>query len=166
MHKNLQIIKEQFYDTCGFEFTNLSINAESLEYGACTFKLNGRLIQYRVSKITPTKTGQFVTIWKRNKNGITEPFDSKDDFDFIIITSISDENSGQFIFPKSILIEKGIITSKGKKGKRGIRVYPPWNKTTSEQAEKTQKWQINYFVHTTTNQESNCTLFKSLLAIK
>lgn len=173
MDTNLKIIKEHFYNTCGFEFTNLSINSESLEYGACSFKLNGKLMQHRVSKITPAKTGQFVTIWKRNKNGISEPFDSKDEFDFVIITSIRDENGGQFIFPKSILIEKGIITSNGKEGKRGIRVYPPWDKTTSKQAEKTQKWQSEYFIHFTNinsslnniaSQELKCTLLKSLLA--
>ena len=43
-------------------------------------------IQHRVSKITPTKNGQFVTLWKRNQNGITEPFDINDEIDFIIIT--------------------------------------------------------------------------------
>ncbi len=166
MHPNLKIIKEQLYDTCGFEFTNLSINSESLEYGACSFKLSGNKIQHRVSKITPTKTGQFVTIWKRNKNGITEPFDSKDNFDFVIITSVCNENIGQFIFPKSILVEKGIITNNNNEGKRGIRVYPSWDKTTSKQAEKTQKWQINYFLNISRNQESKCTLFKSLLAKK
>ena len=59
---------------------NLKWNLESAEYGACSFKLNGKTIQFRVSKITPTKTGQFVTIWKRNKEGITEPFDNADNF--------------------------------------------------------------------------------------
>ena len=63
-----------------------------------------------------------MTIWKRNKDGITEPFDTSDDFDFVIITARNDNNFGQFIFPKSILADKGIITRKGKEGKRGIRV--------------------------------------------
>jgi len=49
------------------------------------------------------------------------------------------------VFPKSELINKGIITTNKKDGKRGFRVYPKWNKTTNKQAEKTQKWQLNYF---------------------
>lgn len=146
IHSDLKVVKELVYDKCGFDLSNLEQNLESVEYGACSFELNGKPIQYRVSKITPTKTGQFVTIWKRNNDGITEPFDISDDLDFIIITSKSGNNFGQFIFPKAILADKGIITKNGKDGKRGIRVYPPWDITTNKQAEKTQLWQTKYFL--------------------
>ena len=145
-HSDLKIAKELVYDKCCFNLTDPKLNAESLEYGACSFVLNCLTIQHRVSKITPTKTGQFVTIWKRNTKGITEPFDISDDLDFIIITSKNGDNFGQFIFPKSILAEKGIITKNGKEGKRGIRVYPPWDIATNKQAEKTQSWQSKYFL--------------------
>ena len=74
IHNDLKIVKELVYDKCGFDLTDLKQNLESKEYGACSFVLNGKTIQQRISKITPTKTGQFVTIWKRNENGITEPF--------------------------------------------------------------------------------------------
>jgi hypothetical protein len=87
MHSDLEIVKELIYDKCGFDLTNLKQYSESIEYGACSFVLNGKTIEYRLSKITPTKIGQFVTIWKRNKDGIIEPFDILDDIDFIIITS-------------------------------------------------------------------------------
>ena len=145
IHNDLKIVKELVYDKCGFDLTDLKQNLESKEYGACSFVLNGKTIQQRISKITPTKTGQFVTIWKRNENGITEPFDNSDDFDFVIITARNDNNFGQFIFPKSVLADNGIITQNGKEGKRGIRVYPPWDIPTSKQAEKTQLWQTKYF---------------------
>ncbi|CAM4449322.1 MepB family protein [Flavobacterium terrigena] len=138
-------IKELVYDKCNFEFSNLLIDSESEEYQACSFKLNSFQIIHRLSKITPTKIGQFVTIWKRNDKGITAPFDVSDDFDFIVITSKSEENLGQFVFPKSVLLEKGIISNNNTSGKRGIRVYPPWDIPTSKQAEKTQNWQIKYF---------------------
>lgn len=134
------------YAKCGFTLTNFQLHTESSEYGACAFELNNHKVEYRISKITPTKTGQFVTIWKRNNEGITAPFDISDTIDFIVITSKSGDKIGQFIFPKSVLVEKGIITSNGKQGKRGIRVYPPWNSATSKQAEETQRWQTNYFV--------------------
>ena len=110
IHSDLNVVKELVYDKCGFYLSNLKQNIESSEYGACTFELNGKRVQQRISKITPTKTGQFVTIWKRNKDGITEPFDTSDDFDFVIITARNENNFGQFIFPKSVLAYKGIIT--------------------------------------------------------
>lgn len=135
----------QVYDKCNLQFSNLEIDSESIEYMACSFKLNSFKIINRLSKITPTKIGQFVTIWKRNDKGITMPFDVSDNFDFIIITSKSGENLGQFVFPKSILLEKGIISNNNTSGKRGVRVYPPWDFPTSKQAEKTQSWQIEYF---------------------
>ncbi|MFA6403276.1 MAG: MepB family protein [Salinivirgaceae bacterium] len=87
LYNDLEIVKELVYDKCGFCITNLKLNSESAEYGACSFVLNGMLIEYRVSKITPTKTGQFVTIWKRNQNGITVPFDLMDDIDFVVINN-------------------------------------------------------------------------------
>ncbi len=133
------------YAKCGFTLTNFQLHSESSEYGACSFELNNHKVEYRISKITPTKTGQFVTIWKRNNKGITAPFDVSD-LDFIVITSKSGDKIGQFIFPKSVLLEKGIITSSGKQGKRGIRVYPPWDNANSKQAEQTQRWQTNYFM--------------------
>jgi hypothetical protein len=141
----LQKVKELVYDTCNLEFSNLVIDSESAEYQACSFKLNLFEIIHRFSKITPTKIGQFVTIWKRNNKGITAPIDCSDNFDFIIITSTSSENLGQFVFPKALLIEKGIISYNSTSGKRGIRVYPPWDIPTSKQAKKTQIWQTKYF---------------------
>jgi hypothetical protein len=146
LYAELKIVKELLYDNCGFELKNLKLNSESVEYGACTFELDGQKIEHRVSKITPTKTGQFVTIWKRNRNGVTEPFDILDGIDFIVITAKSGDKIGQFIFPKSVLADKGIITQNGKGGKRGIRVYPKWDTVTNKQAEKTQNWQTKYFV--------------------
>lgn len=145
-YPDLQVVKDLVYDKCNFVMTNLKPHTESVEYAACSFQLNDWKIEHRLSKITPTKTGQFVTVWKRNENGITEPFSIQDDIDFIVITSGSEKRIGQFIFPKSVLAAKGIITSHGKQGKRGVRVYPPWDIVTNKQAEKTQSWQINYFV--------------------
>ena len=44
------------------------------------------------------------------------------------------------------MADKGIITRNGKEGKRGIRVYPPWDIPTNKQAEKTKIWQAKYFL--------------------
>ena len=164
IHSDLKVMKELVYDKCGFDFTNLKQNLESKEYEACSFELDGKTVQYRCSKITPTKIGQFVTIWKRNKDGITEPFDILDELDFIIITSKSGNNFGQFIFPKSVLADNGIITRNGKEGKRGIRVYPPWDITTNRQAVKTQSWQTKYFLTIKNDNSTELDLVMKLLA--
>lgn len=160
---DLKFAKALVYDKCGFAMTNLKLNSEGEAYGACTFQLNANKIEYRVSKITPTKTGQFVAIWKRNMAGITAPFHVLDDIDFFIITSKNCDNFGQFIFPKSVLAAKGIISTKDKGGKRGIRVYPPWDIVTNKQAERSQKWQTQYFLTIKDDKSIDLSLIKRLL---
>lgn len=92
-------------------------------------KGNNRLIYkdyiQKEAKITPIKIGQFVSIWKRNKDGLTKPYDKEDDINGILIGTSNDTFSGFFVFPKNVLLEKNILSIKGKGGKRGIRVYPP-----------------------------------------
>lgn len=161
---DLSIAKELVYDKCGFELTHLLAEPESTEYGAFTFRLNGKKVKHRASKITPTKTGQFVTIWKRTQNGITAPFEVSDDIDLLIITARGEHHLGQFIFPKSTLLDKGIISGPTQAGKRGMRVYPPWDKVTNKQAEKTQKWQTAYFLEISDQKPVNVAQAKKLLA--
>jgi hypothetical protein len=142
--KDLIVIQQILFEKCNFKVTPLH-ETESSEYGACTFVLNNLNILFRTAKITPTKTGQFVTLWKRINQGSIQPFDSTDSIDLFIITTRKDNQFGLFIFPKSVLITKEIVSDK-KEGKRAIRVYPPWDSTTSKQAQKTQKWQLEYFL--------------------
>ncbi|KXX67241.1 MepB family protein [Flammeovirga sp. SJP92] len=145
MYKTIEKIKTEVYDECSFQFSDFEIEHESQEYEACRFKLNGMNILSRKSKITPKKVGQFVTFWKRNQEKVTAPFNASDPIDFYVVNVQQDEKTGQFVFPKSVLIKKGIMTTNKKEGKRGFRVYPSWNNTTNKQAERTQKWQLNYF---------------------
>jgi hypothetical protein len=146
IHKDLLVAKEFVYTRCGFECTQLIAEIESADYGAYTFNLNELSVKYRVAKITPTKIGQFVTLWKRFENGPIRPFDITDDIDMFIISTRNDNHFGQFIFPKSALYKKGIVADKHKEGKRAIRVYPPWDTTVNKQAQKTQRWQLDYFL--------------------
>lgn len=132
---------------------NSVVEPESTEYGACRFELNDLNILFRTAKITPTKTGQFVTLWKRISKGPIQPFDSSDSIDFFIISVRKENQYGLFIFPKSVLIHKEIV-SDIKEGKRAIRVYPPWDTTASKQAQKTQKWQLDYFFEISQNSTS------------
>ena len=85
-------------------------------------------------------------MWKRkNEKSAIEPFDISDNIDLFVINVKIETHFGQFVFPKSVLVEQGIITDK-KEGKRAIRVYPIWDLTESKQAKKTQKWQLDYFL--------------------
>ena len=162
---DLQLAEKLLYNECGFQLQNLIWNSESANYGACSFELNNKLIQYRVANITPSKIGQFVAIWKRNNNGITVPFDFFVSLDFMIISVRDSENFGQFIFPKSVLVSHGIISQNEKGGKRGIRVYAPWDKPENKQAIKTQAWQVNYFVEIRENSHLDLEFVKKNLSI-
>ena len=133
------------YHKCDLNISNFVTEPESKEYNACQYQIDGRLVICRTAKITPKKVGQFVTFWKRNKQGITEPFSEKDNFHYFVINVNTENSKGQFVFPKSVLIAKGIISTQKKDGKRGFRVYPIWDTATSKQAERTQQWQLDYF---------------------
>jgi hypothetical protein len=164
--KDFIYIKKLLANNYNFEITQPVLEPESSEYGACTFVLNNLNIRYRTAKITPTKTGQFVTLWKRINQGPIQPFDSNDPIDLFIISTRKDNHFGLFIFPKSIAIEKGIVTNGNKEGKRAIRVYPPWDVTTSKQAQKTRKWQLDYFLKIPQDQTMDLNLAKTLFLLE
>ena len=145
MDKNLTQIKTEIFDKLSLKISKIHNEPEGTEYDACQFELDGIKIISRSSKITPKKAGQFVTFWKRNRNGETEPYSENDQFDFYVINARSGDRFGQFVFPKSILIQKAIISTVKKEGKRGFRIYPIWDQPGNKQAEETQKWQLNYF---------------------
>lgn len=145
MNKTVSNINTAVYNKLNLQISNFSLESESKEYDACKFEINNRKIICRNAKITPKKVGQFVTFWKRKENGPIEPFTETDGFDFLVVNAQSGDKLGQFVFPKSELIKKSIISSTVKEGKRAFRIYPIWDKVTSKQAERTQKWQLAYF---------------------
>lgn len=72
--------------------------AESAEYGACRLGLDGSVLVFRVAKTTPTKIGQFVTIWKRPHPGADiAPLDSEDGVDFVVVSVADARHQGQFV---------------------------------------------------------------------
>lgn len=166
IHADLLLAKELLYDSCGFECSLPEKEKESAEYGAYLFQLNNKSIVFRVAKITPTKIGQFVTLWKRIGKGPIQPFDFTDAIDLIVISVRKDNRVGQFVFPKSILCEKGIISTTNKEGKRAIRVYPPWDEAINKQAQKTQQWQLDYFLEIPTEQPVNIEHAKMLYGLQ
>ena len=145
VHPDLLEAKKLAYEPSGLICQNLIKEAESEGYGACTFEINNRHIKFRTGKITPTKIGQFVTLWKRIGGGPILPHDMADLVDLFVVSVRSTEFFGQFVFPKAVLHEKGILSKEGKGGKRAMRVYPPWDTALNKQANKTQAWQLRYF---------------------
>lgn len=120
---------------------------ESAEYGACRFELAGRAVVFRVAKNTPTKIGQFVTIWKRTRpSDEIAPLDSGDGVDLVVVSVADATHCGQFVFNQYALLKYGVMSRDGHGGKRAMRVYPPWTKPTARDAIKTQEWQLRYFV--------------------
>lgn len=61
---SIDLISDLYKAKC----SELTIEKESSEYGACKFKYSSMNITFRSAKTTPTKIGQFVTLWKRIGN--------------------------------------------------------------------------------------------------
>jgi hypothetical protein len=121
--------------------------AESAEYAACRFGLNGYQVAFRVARTTPTKLGQFVTIWKRETpDAEIAPLGAADGVAFVVVGVADTRHRGQFIFDRRSLIERGVFSVGGKGGKRAIRVYPPWSQPIAKDAVRTQHWQLRHFL--------------------
>lgn len=106
IHPDLLAAQTVAYKPMGLICNNLVSKAESQDYGACSFEINNKIIEFRVAKITPTKIGQFVTFWKRIGNGPIMPYDMSDSFNLLIVSVRNAHHFGQFIFPKNILWQK------------------------------------------------------------
>ena len=131
---------------------------ESVKYEALNFSINNQNIVYRKGKITEDRPGAFLTVWKRpcvsNTNKPIPLQANELDYLFVEVKEhSSNPKKGIFIFPVSILLKKGIVSSETKKGKTGFRVFPPWSedrglkgmKVFSESGKKTQCWQLPYY---------------------
>lgn len=140
---------ENFFREHQINISNVQADLECEEYFGYNFQLNTTKVKFRKAKITPKKIGQFVTLWRRNADGITEPFHFKDDFEFYIIYVERAEQKGFFFFSKQVLAEKQILINGTKDGKRGFRVYPSWDIPENRQAEKTLAWQSEFFIDLT-----------------
>ncbi|WP_460699466.1 MepB family protein [Nocardia thraciensis] len=119
---------------------------DNADYGAYVSSVGRGSVRFRVGKPTPAKVGLFVTVWRRAGDGSTEPFTSEEGVDLLVITAREGWRFGQFVFPKTALVEHGIVSVAGHGGKRGFRVYPPWSVTGNRQARRSQTWQCDYFL--------------------
>ncbi|KQV16653.1 MepB family protein [Kitasatospora sp. Root107] len=146
LHDDLLAAKELVYDPCGFSCSRPVPEAESAAYAAHGFTVDGRSVRFRAARTTPTKVGQFVTVWKRSPGGPIQPFDSADPVDLVVVSTRDGHRLGQFVLPMETLRRRGIVSTDGAGGKRAFRVYPPWVTTTNRQAERAQVWQLEHFL--------------------
>lgn len=150
------------YRSNGLVMSDLVHELESKNYEACSFILNSQIVIFRVARITPKKIGQFVTLWKRAENGSIRPYDLTDVADLFVVSVQQKDCRGQFIFPKALLFERGIVSKEGVGGKRAIRVYPPWDNPVSQQGKTTQAWQLEYFLDIPADAQPNSRQVKKL----
>nr|QXL80213.1 hypothetical protein [Vibrio sp.] len=133
---------------------------QNSQYDALAFSIDGQQILYRKGHVTPDRPGHFLTIWKRSDgegpdSKKTRPFEKPDlDYLFVEVHDHQTSKQGMFIFPLSVLLQKGVVRSEKAKGKMAVRVFPPWTSSRgeeksqvfSESAKRTQRWQCEYFV--------------------
>lgn len=145
-YKALNYINENLYQPNRLFISDVKEEVQNSDYGAGVFQLNEKSVRFRVAKITPNKAGQFVVFWEKNENGKNQSFSYEKATDLLVINTFTEHKFGQFVFPKEVLVKQNILKTTDKKGKMAIRVYPEWEKPTSKQAIKTQKWQLEYFI--------------------
>jgi hypothetical protein len=180
--KELEHLIINGFNSAGFSITEeirVGTVPESAEYNALTFSLNEKRVAYRKGKVTPDRPGAFLSVWQRpeitgDSNNKPIPLNANDlDYLFVkvddyCISESAEETSnnpieGMFIFPVSLLIQKGVVSSPAKKGKTGFRVFPPWSndrgisgtKVFSDSGKKTQRWQLPYFLSINENGSIN-----------
>src|SRR5690606_20787203 len=100
MTNDLKQIQLQLSQLTDKKITDFVTDDECLEYLGCSFKLDDLKVKFRQAKVTPKKVGLFVTLWKRNVENKTEPFNENDPFDFYIIVAKQEDHFGFFIFSK------------------------------------------------------------------
>lgn len=150
----------------GAGLTSIAPQAEGVHYHAHTAMLGRQAILMRVAKTTPTKTGQFVTLWKRNASGLTVPISGSDEYQWFLVIVKDTGKAGFFLFSKEILLKQKILSGTGSTGKRGFRIYPIWAITHSQQAAHTKTWQVNFFFELPCITDSNLQRLRKLLQFK
>lgn len=124
-----------------------SVEAETdnADYQAGLATIGDQLWRIRTAKVTPTKPGAFVSVWRRAADGSTEPFRLDDPADGLLVFVSDQRRSGVFRFSRGLLGELGISSSSTKAGKCGFRVYPAWCSGLNPQATRTQRAQAPAF---------------------
>ena len=126
------------------------MNPEARAYAGCGFALTDETghrtrVAFRSAKTTPAKAGLFVTLWKRDGAGVTRPYTAEDGVDEFWVAARTAHGYGYFAFPAAALTDAGVLASDQKPGKRGFRLYTPWDRDLNPGASKAWAWQRKHF---------------------
>lgn len=113
------ILPQQFYKSLSliqemFPISNVELETFNQKYEAFNFNLKDLSFKSRLTKKTPLKQGYFVVFLAKNNINKNEPFEQQNTRDKLVITIQDGLHSGQFIFPKKVLIEQKILTTQAK----------------------------------------------------
>ncbi|ALS03365.1 MepB protein [Enterococcus silesiacus] len=131
----------------------LQVEEQNKEYEGVIFSVGKQTFRSRKAKQTPKKAGYFVVFWEKDDQNKNQPYDAITAPDKLVITVFDQEKKGQFIFPKEILIEKGILSHGKITGKMALRVYPDWIDELNPTAAATQRWQVPFFIDLTAKRD-------------
>lgn len=140
------VVVDRLLAGLGLVASSFAPEPTNADYGAATCEVGGLTVRLRSGRVTPTKAGLFVAHWRRADDGSTEPFDAKGSTDLLVVTAVESDQVGAFLFPRSTLLDQGVLSGAAAPGRRGFRLYPRWSLTTSAQARRTQRWQDEFFV--------------------
>lgn len=115
------------------------------DYESGRVKIDADTWRIRTARVTPTKPGAFVAVWRRAQDGNTEPFSSSDECEGLMVFVRDGSKFGVFTFSREHLVELGVVQSTRAPGKRGFRVYPSWCANLNEQATRAQRAQASAF---------------------
>lgn len=111
---------------------------QSSDYESGTVILDSGLWRLRAARLTPTKPGAFVAVWRRLGDGTTAPFGGDDPAAGLFVFVEEGAHFGVFRFTTEQLAAFGVLRTDRSPGKRGFRVYPPWCAGLNRQAARSQ----------------------------
>ncbi|MGG7466328.1 MepB family protein [Plantibacter sp. YIM 135347] len=171
-------VDESVFSPAGLTREDVRPDVDGLDYDGIEYSVSGLRIVGRFARITPTKNGAFVAVWRRAADGGTRPFDVADPFDAFTIAVREGTSFGLFVFSKAALVGHGLVSAdrsgavsddgsgdgdgvrtrtrtRTSVGKRGFRLYAPWVAPSSRQAERSQAQQAPHFLDLTAGPASS-----------
>lgn len=158
--KSINLIKKLLSTMEYPELTKFCLEEQNKDYEGACFSISQSTFRSRLAKLTPKKKGYFLAFWEKNNLNTNQAFSYEKSPDYLIISIIDGDKTGQFIFPKDLLKQQKILRTEAQKGKMAIRVYPSWEFDLNSTASNTQKWQTPYFIDL--SQGSDIKKFKEL----
>ncbi|WP_461170741.1 MepB family protein [Arthrobacter sp. Z1-15] len=123
----------------------VQVEEQNSDYESGVVRIGNEQWRVRTARITQTKPGAFVAVWKRGEGGSTRPFTADESMSGLLVFVEEQERFGVFQFTPAHLISLGYVSSDLHPGKRGFRVYPAWCADLNSQASRTQRAQAASF---------------------